>query len=84
MALAPNQRQHVINWLKAKCKTGGCTLCGARDWHIEDTHALPVLHGHNLLTTQGMPLVALTCNNCHHVVFFAAKRIGLPPPAPSS
>ena len=84
MALAPNQRQHVINWLKAKCKKGGCTLCGASDWHIEDTHVVSVLHGQSLLATQGMPLVALTCNNCHHVVFFAAKRIGLPPPAPSS
>jgi hypothetical protein len=78
MAIDPNLRQHVVSWLKSKCKTGDCPLCGANDWHVEDTHAVPVLHGQALVATQAMPLAALTCNNCCYVMFFAAKRMGLP------
>jgi hypothetical protein len=75
--LTAEQRSKVIEWIKNHAKKG-CPVCGHATWQlgndlveIKQHYGAPVLGGYGVY-----PLVMFTCENCAHVFFFQAKRIG--------
>jgi hypothetical protein len=58
-----------------------CSICNAEDWGVSDR--LVELRGHRGGATESdgpapvVPLVAVTCNHCGHVVLFNAITLGL-------
>jgi len=80
MNIGEAHQKQIIDWIQSKCGAMRCICCGTHQWAILETASLPI--GYDLKTTrffyhQGIPQVALACQNCAHVVYFSANMMGL-------
>ena len=69
----------IRTWIKEKWKTGTCTVCGVNDWLVgSDLIVTPIIMKDQIqLAGRAYIHVLVSCNECGHMVFFNAKKIGL-------
>jgi hypothetical protein len=78
MPLSPDERQQLIEWLNSKAGELRCQICGRNDWTLgNELTALVAMEGSNLNLGRQVPVVALVCSNCYHVLLFAGVPLGL-------
>ena len=81
--MKPEIAQRILAALTAKIPVfPPCWVCGNKTWNLSDGWVVQVLQsdiGHPLaFGGPSMPCVAVTCNNCGHVVFMNLIALGLP------
>lgn len=66
-------------WLRTRATSLHCPACGQKNFNIENTIPMTntLQEGGHVDYLNGCPLVAVICQNCAHVLFFAAKPMGL-------
>ncbi len=89
MQLTQADKDTVVKWLGDKCGQMRCFCCGQGRWTLMDTGSICI--GFDTHTTrfhyhQGIPQVGVACENCGHILYFAAALVGLKPdqPAPAA
>lgn len=85
MQLNESDKQKVLNWISTKCGQMRCVCCGTGRWTLLDIATLPIgfdLHTTRFFYHQGLPQIAIACENCGHLVFFSSAIIGFKPDEP--
>jgi predicted RNA-binding Zn-ribbon protein involved in translation (DUF1610 family) len=79
MPLDPTQQQKLTGWMAQKGVRPECPACGAAaGWAPGDIVAEMQIKPSGLHIGEPVtPLVQVVCNNCGHVMLFAAEPIGL-------
>jgi hypothetical protein len=85
MKVSKENRDMILDWLKAKCGNLRCMCCGNGKWNLSDISMIHI--GFDLDSTrfhyhEGMPAVAIVCDTCGHIEFFASGVLGIKPKAP--
>lgn len=77
MTLTKPQQDKVLAHLTASGLTNRtCSVCGSREWSVEDTSALSSFEPGNLRLGPGFfPVLPVLCSKCYQVVFFALAPI---------
>jgi hypothetical protein len=73
MALNERQREALEDLLATKA-TGGCRMCGATDWAIDD-RTLYVSDSPTEMGMFAMEVVPVGCRNCGNVVMFSTRVV---------
>jgi hypothetical protein len=77
MAMTDAQRERAKDFLRDKMQ-GVCPSCGGRAFQIADlVNALPYDGAGKLVLGPTVPLLLVMCDNCLHVLSFAAVPMGL-------
>ena len=70
----------VEEWLRSRSKSVHCPCCGSQNFGAEDmlamTNSVEANTG-RINYLRGFPLVVLICQDCAHVMFFGAKKMGI-------
>lgn len=84
MALTEDQQARFQSWAVGRGITHTCPACGIPELSLNDEmFTLPVhagdpeFYGPVETDTSQMPVVQVVCDNCAHVMLFAAGRIGM-------
>ncbi len=66
-------------WLHSRAATLQCPACGQRNFNIENIVSMTnsLQEGGHVDYLSGIPLVAVKCENCAHIMFFSAKQMGI-------
>lgn len=69
----------VQQWLSSRAPSFQCPVCGRRNFSVNEQLAMTnsLQDGGLVNYLSGFPLVVVTCQNCAHVTFFAAKQMDL-------
>ena len=69
----------VEQWLGSRAPSLQCPACGLRNFSVGNILAMTnsLQDGGHVDYVSGFPLVVVTCQNCAHVMFFAAKQMEL-------
>lgn len=73
------------NWLAQKCGQMRCFCCGSGRWTLAEFASINIgfdVHSTRFHYHEGIPVIAVVCENCGHVVQFAAGVMGFKPDAP--
>ena len=90
MSMTHDQKRSLRRWVQERVPGLTCPACGKADYHVcPDVvvcHRVEVAADRpaSLNARSGVPLVALTCTFCAHVLFFNAATIGLIPATTTS
>src|SRR5262249_45605829 len=79
MTLDPTQRQHVLDWIKAKAPALRCAGCQGTNFRAQGVVGAMDIQGMSMTGSTSCPLVLLTCNHCGKAVFFSVATMALPP-----
>ena len=75
--ISPAKAAKCAQWLAAQ-GVRGCPLCGGAALSAADVVAAPVMDPvTQMAQRQVMPVVAVECGRCLHVMFFNAVKMGL-------
>ena len=85
MKLNESDKASVAKWLGDKCGQMRCFCCGNARWQLLENTAIQI--GFDTRTTrfhyhEGVPVVMVACENCGHILNFAAALLGLKPEQP--
>ena len=71
--------QLALDWLKSHISVVKCAACGTGPLSVNSPLAMTnqMDDGGHINYLAGYPLVAVVCQNCAHVMFFAAKQMGV-------
>ena len=73
--LTKTQENKLIEWYKSKNNGTPCPVCGGQNFIAGDLLSNPIHNDGKEVTYS--PTVSLYCNNCAHLLTFAAAPIGL-------
>jgi hypothetical protein len=85
MLLTESDREKVLSWISSKCGQMRCICCGNGKWTLLDSSSLVIgfdMHSTRFHYHQGIPLIAIACMSCGHVVFFSSGVLGFKPDEP--
>lgn len=71
--------QKLLKEINEKWINKNCTMCGHNSWNVDQNMVSPLKLGESGEIQLGgmvMPLVAVTCMNCGHVVFVNPLIVG--------
>lgn len=82
MKLNEPDKAVVVKWLSEKCGQMRCFCCGNARWTLLENAGIQI--GFDTRTTrfhyhEGVPVVSVACENCGHLLNFAASLLGLKP-----
>ena len=77
MPLSPEQKNQLDYWMSQHRMNPTCPACGGRNWIPGEIIASPLYTQGGGFSIGGptIPMVQLACNDCNHIMLFAAKRI---------
>ena len=76
MPMTPSQIDKMNVWLRTHAYSKPCPYCGGTQFSTGEIVAAPIYsHGNVSIGGPTMPMAQLVCNNCAHVIFFAAVLI---------
>jgi hypothetical protein len=83
--LTQGDKDKVVKWLGERCGQMRCFCCGHARWQLLETASIHI--GFDTHTTrfhyhEGVPQVTVACENCGHLINFAATLLGLKPDQP--
>ena len=72
-------KQQAADWLKSHAPELKCAACGKNSFGVDSPLAMTnqMDDGGHINYLAGYPLVVVVCQNCAHVMFFAAKQMGI-------
>jgi hypothetical protein len=78
MPLTQDQAQKVQAFFTSRRARNQCPMCGSSGFTPGDVVQAPVLaHGGIHVGGPAVPMLQLVCNNCAHIILFAAVPIGI-------
>jgi len=82
MKLNEPDKAVVVKWVSEKCGQMRCFCCGNARWTLLENAGIQI--GFDTRTTrfhyhEGVPVVSVACENCGHLLNFAASLLGLKP-----
>ena len=73
-------KERVSELISRAVTNPNCPTCGKNTFSVcADIVALPVVREGRIIPTEGVSVVATVCNNCGHMSFFSAEKIGIDP-----
>jgi len=82
----PETKQKAIEALRARNVRGACSMCGSSNWAVLEIVS-PLLQAEDGSTVFGgstIPMLAIACTACSHIVHFSAVALGLISTTPST
>jgi hypothetical protein len=74
MSLSMHQERVARDWMRQKVHNPNCCFCaGTANWEPWELLDIPVTKTQSTET-----MLAVRCGRCGSVIFFEAKRVGLP------
>lgn len=78
MSLTTEQINKFNEHMNSKRINPSCNACGQKQWTLGDIISSPIFSGGGIsIGGPSIPMVQLICQNCYHVMLFAAAPLEL-------